>query len=386
MNDPERRLSAAMLVGFTGLAAVVPGPLTVLRTLTGTHPGPVGPQSLDVVALTVAGAIVWGLIGWTVLIAVVALLARAPGAVGRGGRRLLRRVAPGFVRRAVIAGMGVSVLAGAAACSSDGGNTGPHSERPAVVMVTADRGIGTAADVALGTAVGTAVGLADVGSSDVDMADVGRAPNNEWPGTAIRGVPSPAAAPPHAAAPPAAAVAGAAADRAVGEVDLDWPVERPNGTAPRVDVDWPDPDPDPDPHPDAPLPTRTAPQSSAQQAGSDAHTSIVVVVQPGDTLWHIAATQLGADASDTQIDATWRNWFAVNRDVIGSDPDHIEPGQRLHAPGTVRSTAAGGAATQHPTAELPAADHPTADHPATDNPATDNPTGHKPAGADTEEH
>ncbi|MEJ7648917.1 MAG: LysM peptidoglycan-binding domain-containing protein [Nakamurella sp.] len=57
-----------------------------------------------------------------------------------------------------------------------------------------------------------------------------------------------------------------------------------------------------------------------------------VVVHRGETLWSIAARQLGPDATDAQIDTAWHHWYTANREVIGDNPDVILPGQQLHAP------------------------------------------------------
>lgn len=57
-----------------------------------------------------------------------------------------------------------------------------------------------------------------------------------------------------------------------------------------------------------------------------------LVVRRGDTLWDIAARHLGPAAGIAEIAAEWPRWYAANRTVIGPDPDHLEPGQRLHAP------------------------------------------------------
>ena len=57
-----------------------------------------------------------------------------------------------------------------------------------------------------------------------------------------------------------------------------------------------------------------------------------VVVQPGDSLWSIAARELGPDASAEAIAARWPEWYAANRQVIGDDPDLILPGQVLRSP------------------------------------------------------
>jgi hypothetical protein len=57
-----------------------------------------------------------------------------------------------------------------------------------------------------------------------------------------------------------------------------------------------------------------------------------VVVRRGDTLWDIAAQHLGPTATAEEIAREWPRWHAANREVIGSDPDLILPGQRLVAP------------------------------------------------------
>jgi hypothetical protein len=57
-----------------------------------------------------------------------------------------------------------------------------------------------------------------------------------------------------------------------------------------------------------------------------------VVVQPGDSLWALAAAELGPDASDAAVDARWPQWYAANAAVIGPDPDLLTPGQVLRAP------------------------------------------------------
>ncbi len=75
------------------------------------------------------------------------------------------------------------------------------------------------------------------------------------------------------------------------------------------------------PLPNRPLGEPTAPASR------------VLVVRPGDTLWALASRQLPPHASDARVASAVRRWHAVNRAVIGPDPDLIRPGQRLRAPG-----------------------------------------------------
>ncbi|MEV6273281.1 LysM peptidoglycan-binding domain-containing protein [Kribbella sp. NPDC051936] len=59
-----------------------------------------------------------------------------------------------------------------------------------------------------------------------------------------------------------------------------------------------------------------------------------VVVREGDSLWKLAARELGPDATAEAIAARWPAWYAANRHVIGNDPDLIYPGQVLRIPPT----------------------------------------------------
>lgn len=94
-----------------------------------------------------------------------------------------------------------------------------------------------------------------------------------------------------------------------------------------VSLDWAAVTP---PAPAAALPTAPA-------ATATSH----VVVEPGDSLWSIAADALGPSATPAQVAAAWPRWWAANRAVVGAHPDLIHPGQRLTppdpSPSTVRS-------------------------------------------------
>ncbi|SHF83948.1 hypothetical protein SAMN05443575_1038 [Jatrophihabitans endophyticus] len=57
-----------------------------------------------------------------------------------------------------------------------------------------------------------------------------------------------------------------------------------------------------------------------------------VTVRAGDCLWLLGSRRLGADASDARVARYVARLHAVNRDVIGADPDHITPGQVLALP------------------------------------------------------
>ena len=67
----------------------------------------------------------------------------------------------------------------------------------------------------------------------------------------------------------------------------------------------------------------------------ETRTARIHIVQSGDTLWDIAATELGGRSDGDRITAHWRRIHALNRAVIGADPDLIHPGQPLRLPAQV---------------------------------------------------
>ncbi|GAB3532892.1 LysM peptidoglycan-binding domain-containing protein [Arthrobacter tecti] len=67
-------------------------------------------------------------------------------------------------------------------------------------------------------------------------------------------------------------------------------------------------------------------------AGPSSANTAEVIVQPGDSLWSIAAKHLGPTASEAEVAKAWPQWFAANKQVIGEQPDLLLPGQVLYAP------------------------------------------------------
>ncbi|WP_307029566.1 LysM peptidoglycan-binding domain-containing protein [Arthrobacter globiformis] len=57
-----------------------------------------------------------------------------------------------------------------------------------------------------------------------------------------------------------------------------------------------------------------------------------VTVRAGESLWTIAAHELGPGASEVDIAARWPLWYQANRNVIGTDPNVLLPGQLLSPP------------------------------------------------------
>ncbi len=69
--------------------------------------------------------------------------------------------------------------------------------------------------------------------------------------------------------------------------------------------------------------------AQSPEAGGEGQT---VVVKAGDSLWTLAAQQLGPLATDAEIARQWPAWFRINRSTIGPNPALILPGQILRAP------------------------------------------------------
>lgn len=57
-----------------------------------------------------------------------------------------------------------------------------------------------------------------------------------------------------------------------------------------------------------------------------------ITVRAGDSLWSLAAAELGPFASDVDIAIEWPRLYQANRPVIGENPDVLLPGQVLRLP------------------------------------------------------
>jgi LysM repeat protein len=65
------------------------------------------------------------------------------------------------------------------------------------------------------------------------------------------------------------------------------------------------------------------------------------VVEPGDTLWGIAARLLPS-GSPTDVDRGWRTLYRANQRRVGADPDLIHPGTALRVPATLHASRSSG--------------------------------------------
>ena len=63
-----------------------------------------------------------------------------------------------------------------------------------------------------------------------------------------------------------------------------------------------------------------------------APTAPAVDVRSGDCLWDLAAAGLSPDASAAEINERWQAIWQANRDLVGANPNLIQPGQHLAMP------------------------------------------------------
>ena len=283
-------------------------------------PLPAVPSDYLVCALAVAGAL---LTTWIGLGVVTTALSAVPGAVGRVARVVADRVAPAAVRRGVAFLLGTALVASFAPGAAAGSPVGPDQPgsglgttgslviaaplpdlRPASAADAPDPSLRP--DGAVASAAGTATAAPTSGTPTSGVpasASSSAAPTSAAPTSAAPSAPAP---PPSATPATPATPSGSASLGALA--------------------------------PSAPRPS-LAPAARPVTAEALPSTTEFVVVGRGDTLWDIAAAHLGSGATTASIATEWQRWYAVNKALIGGDPDLIRPGQRLVAPSPLHRTA-----------------------------------------------
>ncbi|MDN5795573.1 MAG: LysM peptidoglycan-binding domain-containing protein [Intrasporangium sp.] len=233
----------------------------------------------------ITGLLVWASVGttaWLTLGTLLAALALVPGVAGRGAGRCVDALTPALLRRllAFLLGTGLGTVS-----LPSGPATGAAS---AVTIAQVQAGPNDRATTD--------------GSSSPDP---GFAPS---PAATIPVVASPRRTSPDPLSPRFAPTRGTAAER-MAPSDPRWRPSRPVRVT------------------DTGATGLLVPTPRAAHFPDD-----VVTVRQGDSLWSLAARQLGRDASDRQIALAWPEWYALNVQVIGPDPDLIHPGQQLRIP------------------------------------------------------
>lgn len=264
----------ATIRGLKGLLAVVA--LTAvglgLRWTTAGSVGSASTRDLTSMAVLTVGAVAWVAYAWLLIAVLATVLEQAPGAIGSAAALVAGRITSQTSRALLRSALGVAAVT------------------PLTIGVAHATPSPTAAP-------------GDQHSPQPIPADASQRPAVPAKPLGRPGVPE--------------SPADFRATEKASTVDLG--AARPNRPkAGRVGV------------PDRPTegaPTRYTDLRSGQPLRTATH-----VVQYGDTLWGLAATELGPDATDSAIAARWTHWYAANRTRIGPNPDLLHPGQVLHVP------------------------------------------------------
>lgn len=245
---------------------------------------------------------------WLTVVVAVCLAALLPGLTGLAAGRLAASLTPTVLRRALSLALTTSVgtvVLPAGPVHADA--TGPADATPtdATATTTATTGATGSTARALGAdpavVPGTGATTHSLGAPAPGFVPSLVAPTPGFvPTTGAAPAPGDTAHPTHPASP---------TDQAAVAPSPGWRPDRPTRMAD---------------------PSRTTLLSPAPRIGSA--TLDTVVVRRGDTLWSIAARALGPEATDAEIAHEWPRWYAANRDVIGDDPDVLQPGQSLVPP------------------------------------------------------
>jgi len=283
----------------------------------------------DAAAIMVMGLLCWTMLVWVGSGLLLTAGAAVPGAAGQVADALATRLVPAVVRRAITVALGVSVGTAAAAGTAAADVTppaGPQATKPTV-------------------AAGRDPGLRQ-------RSPTPKSPGVDWPLEPVpaeqsRSRDGPATSPDHRIYPPTSTASdqerrqpkGGASSPPAGAT-VSRPTPLPGASTGRVGApaapgrvasEGSPPsgrnadqsrraDADPTGEPES-----NVPEGSPTDSGS-------VHVRPGDCLWLIAARRLGPGASAAEVAHEWPRWYALNRNVIGGDPDVIHPGQALVPP------------------------------------------------------
>ncbi|GAB2653608.1 LysM peptidoglycan-binding domain-containing protein [Kribbella swartbergensis] len=278
MNATIRGLKGTLaLVALAGLGLG-------LRWMTAGTFGAANRRDLDSMAVLAVGTVAWMAYGWLALAVMATVLEQIPGVIGAAASAVAGRITSQTSRTLLRSALGLA----------------------AVTPLT--------------------VGVAHASPGDGSTL-------RPWTQVEPRSTVQPGDAPWRTTEPPSSVLTGATAETRVDRPQDARPqdvrrdarpqdvVPGPRTTSPRVRVGVPD-------RPTSGAATRYTDVRSGQPVRVPAR----VVVKPGDTLWSIAAAELGPNATAEDIAVRWPAWYAANRQSIGPDPDLILPGQVLRTP------------------------------------------------------
>jgi hypothetical protein len=305
-----------MVRGVKGLVMVgaLAGIGVSLRWATADSVASAKTQDLPSMAALTVGAVAWVAYGWLLIAVLATVLEQVPGAVGRTASAVGARITSPTSRALLRSALGVAAVTpltiGVAHASPGDGGSQPLSgaveprssvqlsesspndwrstEKPSSLRLT-EPPSRTTQPIRRPAAQPTA-------STRTPAGDPTQPPNQPAP---VRSQPT------------------QAPERPAQIVVPDRPAQVPERP---TQVGVPD-------RPTEGAPTRYTDLRTGQLVGTASQ-----VVRPGDSLWSLAAAELGPTAGDAAVATRWPQWYAANRAVIGPDPDLILPGQVLRIP------------------------------------------------------
>jgi LysM repeat protein len=303
-SGARRPVVAATTLLLTGAAALAVALLLAwwsLDQVTSTRLWRV--ESFVGPGVVTAGAAAAAWVGASALTAAVCALARATGGVWASGERVVQRWAPGLVRRS----LALAVAAGVGLGAATGAHATTDAAPPAAAVTT----------------------VVDLGWAPTDAPGPVGAPSRTHDATQGRTPSPPAPAEPADADDASPAHGRTATHDDADEVRSDAPAAVAGSAR----------DAAPSATEASDGPSGASPGDPTTLTTFEHDTEGTVVVAVGDSLWAVAARQLGPGATDAQIAAEWPRWYRANEATIGPDPDVLRPGQVLRAPGPLEGAA-----------------------------------------------
>ncbi|TCN44320.1 LysM domain-containing protein [Kribbella orskensis] len=305
-----------MIRGLKGLLALgaLGGIGLLLRWVTADSIGAATTQDLTSMASLAVGSVAWVACGWLLIAVLATVLEQVPGVVGRSASIVATRITSQSSRALLRSALGVAAVTPltigvAHATPGDGNHQRPWTS------------------VEPGSTIQLTGAPTDWRATE---------PPSTLRLTTIRPAQQSPSAHPHSAAPGEGLTGRTSVPEVPSGLSLTGDSANPTGrsaTLPAVPADrgsartsGPDQVAVPD-RPTSGAATRYTDLKTGQQVQPASH-----VVQPGESLWSIAAAELGPAATDEAIATRWPQWYAVNRQLIGPDPDLIHPGQVLRTP------------------------------------------------------
>lgn len=320
-------LSAAALVWL------VPTALGLAAGLRGAQ-GEVG-LTLALATAAASGAAV--ICAWLMVVRTLAAIALLVGPASTTGRAVLmglRLLAPRLARRTALIAAAASILPGLAmgTAQADSPSTAAPGLSRSATPAHLEAGLPLPALPAPGLEGADDHGDDSTVPTADPTADPGELPGLGWGEASSPSADDPAAAPSTGASTDGRSAQGTSAD----ERSTDEESAEPASAAPAARRAGRSAADDTSSAARASSGSPSARESSAAPDRDD-RAAPEVVVRRGDSLWSITDRQLGPGRDPAaEIAAAWPALYEANADVIGSDPDHIEPGQHLRLPASLR--------------------------------------------------